>query len=168
MAAGLLEQSLNVEVFLPEVFQQKQEQRKLMPLFPGYLFVRLDLAHPDSYRINQTPGVIRLVGFGRQALPVPEAVIDALRQRVEQVNAQGGIAAHSFKVGDRVRLTDGPLEGLEALFQGPLTPSQRVDVLLEFMGRLQTVKVEIDHLEAVRPHPPRRTRGKGRRIHCHQ
>lgn len=164
MVAALLEQSPATEVFLPEVFRQRKDERKLTPLFPSYLFVRLNVNDPEMARINRTPGVVRLVGFGDRAQTVPDSVIDALRTQIEKVNAGGGIATHAFQIGDRVRLTDGPLEGLDAVFQGPMEASRRVDVLLEFMGRLQEVKVEVSQLEAAAPRPPRRTRGKGRRI----
>jgi transcriptional antiterminator RfaH len=164
MVAGLLDQSAATEVFLPEAYQQIQNKRKLMPLFPNYLFVRLNVNESETAHINRTPGVVRLISFGDSAQPLPDSVISALRTQLERVNADGGIAAHAFHVGDRVRLTDGALEGLEALFQGPMEPSRRVDVLLEFMGRLQEVRVDVSQLEAVRPRRPRRTRGRGRRI----
>ena len=164
MVASLLEQSPTAEVFLPEVFRQGRDKRKLVPLFPNYLFVRLNVHDPDMVRINRTPGVVRLVSFSDRPVPVPDSFIDALRIQVERLNTDGGIATHPFHIGDTVRLTDGPLEGMEALFQGPMDPSQRVAVLLEFMGRLQEVKVDVSQLEAAPPRPPRRTRGKGRRI----
>lgn len=91
----------------------------------------------------RTPGVVRLISFGDRAQPVPDSFISTLRTQLERVNADRGIAAHAFHVGARVRLTDGPLEGLEALFRGTMEPSRRADVLLEFMGRLQEVKVDI-------------------------
>lgn len=164
MVASLLEQLPETEVFLPEVFRQSDDERKLTPLFPGYLFVRLDANDSAMGHIKHTPGVIRLVGFGDKPQSVPDSIIEALRTQVEQVNARGGIAQHPFHVGDKVRLTAGPLEGLEAVFQGPMEASRRVDVLLTFMGRLQEVQVDVSQLEAVPQRPPRRTRGKGRRI----
>ncbi len=164
MVADLLAQSSVIEVLLPEVFRQGKDKRELAPLFPSYLFVRLNGNDPEMARINRTPGVVRLVGFDNNAQSVPDSVISALRSQVERVNADGGIPAHNFHIGDTVRLTDGPLEGMEAIFQGPMEPSERVAVLLEFMGRLQEVKVDASQLEAAPERPPRRTRGKRRRI----
>ena len=86
------------------------------------------------------------------------------------VDEQGGLPAHPFKPGDAVRLTRGPLEGMEAIFVGPTTPAERVEILLRFLGRQQLTRVAPDELEAVanpvgiEERPPRRTRGRNRPI----
>ncbi len=167
LAASLLEQSLGLEVYLPEVMRERRGVRKPTPFFPGYLFVRSRLAALEVTRINRTPGVIRLLTWKEAPQTIPAAVIETLRARVDAINGQGGLPSHPYRTGDRVLLIDGPLEGLEAVFQGPMTPSQRVTVLLTFLGQLQEVEVEVEHLEPAPPpppRPPRRTRGKGRRI----
>jgi transcription antitermination factor NusG len=95
-------------------------------------------------------------------------VIEALRQQVDLLNAQGGLPEHSFRPGDPVLLTRGPLEGVAALFVGPTTPSERVRVLVQFLGSLREVDVDVETLELPGQHAEfkreRRTRGKGRRI----
>ncbi len=76
-----------------------------------------------------------------------------------------------------MRLTGGPLCGLEAVFVGPLAPAERVRILLEFMGRLNEVEVEAHLLEPAgnsplvadlvpvpAPKRERRTRGKERGV----
>ncbi len=110
--------------------------------------------------IHRTPGVIRLVAFDARPTQAPVSVVAALRQEVNAINDRGGLTTHSFYEGQRVRITTGPLQGLEAVFVGPMQPSRRVSVLLDFLGRLQKVQVEVTELEAVRQHPPRRTRGR--------
>jgi hypothetical protein len=58
---------------------------------------------------------------------------------------------------------------LEAVFLGPMTPSQRVRVLLDFLGTQREAEVALDSIERVAPPPQRgrRTRGKGRQIRSH-
>jgi len=155
--------------FLPEVLQQRAQRTQPLPLFPGYLFVQLDLQSSAAGRLIHTPGVIRLVGSDRQPTAVAASIVETLQDRVAQVNAQGGLAPHSFQVGDDLIFTAGPLQGLEAVFIGPLTPSQRVQVLLHFLGQQQEVEVDVRLVERnsnprqqQSPHPPRRSRGKGR------
>lgn len=66
-----------------------------------------------------------------------------------------------------MRVTQGPLQGLEAIFQGPMKPTQRVQVLLEFLGQQQKVNVDVEDLErsaAPSVKRERRIRGKRRRI----
>ncbi len=166
LAAGLLEQRLAAVVLLPQVRQRTRGQMRTAPLFPGYLFVQLDLEQTEASAVNNTPGVIRLVAFGGVPKPVPARVIAALQARLAEIDSQGGLPQHPFREGDRVRLTGGPLAGLEAVFVGPMRPAERVRVLLEFLGQEQEALVPVDDLEpAGGPvKRPRRTRGKGRPI----
>ena len=166
LAASMLEQRLAAVVLLPQVRQRTRGQMRPAPLFPGYLFVELDLEQSEASAVNNTPGVIRLVAFGGVPKPVPGRVIGALQARLAEIEAQGGLPQHPFKEGDRVRLTGGPLAGLEAVFVGPMRPAERVRVLLEFLGQEQEALVPLEDLEpAGGPvKRPRRTRGKGRVI----
>ena len=171
MVASLLGDRPDMTVFLPEVLQPGGRGAPLTPLFPGYLFVQVDLAHSALSTLNHTPGAVGLVGSQGQPTAVANAVVQGLQERVTQVNAQGGLAVHNFRPGDAVTFTAGPLQGLDAVFNGPLEPTQRVQVLLHFLGQAQEMTVDARLLEKVnRPPPapaeprPRRTRGKGRRI----
>ncbi|NJN99132.1 MAG: hypothetical protein HC875_36085 [Anaerolineales bacterium] len=78
---------------------------------------------------------------------------------------------HSFKPGDTVRIKSGPFEDMLAQFDSPTTPAERVQVLLELLGRFCRVKVNVADLEKADPQPepiiakrPRRSRGRGRPI----
>ena len=64
--------------------------------------------------------------------------------------------------GQTVRILAGPLQGMDAVFVGPLTPAARVQVLLQFLGRQQQVEVDADAVEPAAPiKRPRRTRDAG-------
>lgn len=168
LAAGLLEQRLAAAVLLPQARQRSRGQMRSAPLFPGYLFVELDLEQTEASAVNNTPGVIRLVAFGGLPKPVPAKAMAALQARLAEIDSQGGLPQHPFKEGDRVRLTGGPLAGLEAVFVGPMRPAERVRVLLEFLGQEQEALVPVEDLETaggpVQVKRPRRTRGQGRPI----
>ena len=171
LAATALETSLDLDVFLPEVEKRIHGQKRKTPLFPGYCFVSPGTSVLPVRPINGQIGVLRLVAFDGEARCLSDDVIQALRRRVDTLNGQGGLPRHSFRSGDAVRLTGGPLAGLEAVFQQDLSQAERVQVLLTFLGREQTATVDVGHLEksshpvpAPIPHPPRRTRGRGRRI----
>lgn len=174
-AAAALQTIEGVRVFLPEVRRSHQGRIQRSPFFPRYLFIRADLQTVSTGKINATPGVARLVVSEGAPIAVEPEVITALVERLEQINAQGGVVTHGFKPGDPVRLRSGPLRGLDAVFQGPMTPSLRVRVLLEFLGREQEVEVGVEALEpgsprvaedagAARGELRRTTRGRGRPI----
>lgn len=166
MVSGLLEEQLGLTVYLPEVVEMRRNKKRRAPFFPSYLFVQASLAEVPTQAINSLPGVLKLVSFGGIPKALPAREIEALRQHLNDLNAQGGLPTHSFRPGDEIRLKDGPLEGLEAVFLGPMTPSQRVRVLLDFLGTQREAEVALDSIERVTPAPQRgrRTRGKGRQI----
>lgn len=167
-AAMALREQRGLPVYLPEVACGCYGQVEYTPLFPGYLFVKADLALVPPSHINATPGVARMVTFDEDPQPVPVATISALHEQVQRLNAHGGLPEQVFQPGDPVQINSGPLCGLEAVFVGPTTPSERVQILLTFMGRLSELQVGRDTLTAISPAPahkrPRRTRGRGRKI----
>ncbi len=168
LAASMLAERLSLTIFLPEVRRRSRGRLRRAPFFPGYLFAEIDLEHSEVSSVNNTPGVVRLVAFGGMPKPVPGPVIAALQARLAEIDAQGGLPQHPFHTGDRVRLTAGPLAGLEAVFVGPMRPAERVRVLLQFLGQEQEALAPVEDLEPAGGQAmakrPRRTRGKGRVI----
>lgn len=165
--ARILEQQLDLMVYLPIVKGYFRGRIQYAPLFPCYLFVYVACQSVSLSQINSMPGVLQLVTFGHVAQTVPDALIEELRERIAIFNQHGGLLNHSFRIGDAVRLKNGPFKGLEAIFQGPMQPSERVQILLELFGRAQEVQVFADILEPAEPthsRRGRRTRGRGRAI----
>jgi transcription antitermination factor NusG len=169
-AARALQHTLNLRVYFPEIRRQHRhtKQEESYPLFPCYLFVQTDLRNVRRDYITRMPGVVQLVGFHGTPMAVPSGVIEELLEQVNTINERGGTMEHGFQAGDLVRLKRGPMRGLEGIFEGPMEPSERVRILIEFMGHLNRVEVGADMLEHTSPQPSahrqRRTRGKGRRI----
>jgi transcriptional antiterminator RfaH len=152
-----------VESYLPKLPPQ-QRNGKLAPaaaLFPGYLFCRCDLDAVPLSVLRVVPGVRRLVEFGDVPAVVPDDAVALVRERLAVISRGGGLPSHPFHPGDAVQIRSGPLRGLYAIFDGPMRPSERVQVLVELLGRVNTVSVPSQDLELV-GHPPRRTRGHGR------
>jgi len=107
-----------------------------LPLFPGYLFVKIPLA--DRLRVLQTPSVATLVGAGTRPIAVPEQEIEILRAQLSRVAA---IPHPYMSIGDRVRVVSGPLQGLE----GFLIQKKNEDRFILSMDLImQSMSVEID------------------------
>ncbi len=168
LAAAVLQASLDLPTYVPEVLQTRRGQRRPAPLFPGYFFVQSASVGLPTSAINRSPGVLRVVAFGATPQALAPAVVSALRAAVEQMNAGRGLPQHKFQAGDIVQLRAGPLAGMEAVFIGPLTPAARVQVLLDFLGSQRTLSVAPEELEKVAVQQAvqtRRSRGAGRPIH---
>jgi transcriptional antiterminator RfaH len=170
LVASLLETQVPVTVFLPEVRQPWQGRMALRPLFPRYLFVQADLTQVAASAIAATPGVTRLVAWNGHPTPVADMTIGALRQECERLNAAGGLLPTTLRPGDRVRLRQGPLAGLEGVFVQALAPGDRAAILLRFLNQERSVTVDLAGVEAIAAsaaHPPRQrsSRGRGRVIH---
>ena len=115
-----------------------------LPLFPGYLFCRFDVSD-RLMPILTTPGVIAIVGAGKTPVPVDDEEIEAIRAIL-----RSGLAAQPWpflRVGSKVYIEGGPLEGLE----GIITNTDKVYRLIVSVNLLQrSVAVEIDR-EWARP-----------------
>jgi transcriptional antiterminator RfaH len=164
---ALLAHEMNI--FLPVVtVRHPGKPPRVQPLFPRYLFVRLDLALGIPEPLRWTAGVSHLVSFGERPARMPDEALDLIREHVADLEGSGGPPTHDFQVGQRVHIRSGPLQGLYAIFQGPLKPSERVTLLVDFLSRANRVQVPVEEVEALSPNrtarPPRRTRGHGRKI----
>jgi transcription elongation factor/antiterminator RfaH len=161
-----------IHTFLPEIASPNPRQKhRKRPFFPCYLFAEVDFEQVGPSSVQWTPGLRRVVAFGGRPVPVPDEVINLIRRKLEALNAAGGWPVGTFQPGETVRITDGPLEGMLAIFDGPSTPSERVWVLLDFLGHASRARICLTDLEKVPRKSqaptsgrPRRTRGRGRRI----
>lgn len=131
------------QAFLPLMSTQKRRAGRwrsaVEPLFPGYVFVCLDLSRDNAAPIRSTRGAIGLVCFGGAPRPVPAALMDALID----VQASGADPVEFSKVfdkGDKVCLVDGPFTGLNAIVDAS-SGFERVAVLIEMLGRSNRVTV---------------------------
>ena len=112
-------------------------------LFPGYLFVQLD-SQGNWSSLRSTRGVSRLVGFNGDPLPVPEPLIEQLRQRSGQGIAKAVVPV--LQAGEKVRITDGPFAELEAIFHS-MDGLQRAVLLLNLLNRQQLIHLPLGSIE---------------------
>lgn len=113
-------------------------------LFPGYLFIHVDIAGRNCAPIRSTRGVLGFVRFGLDPVPVPAAVIETLRLTAQDYTAQ---LPSVFTPGDAVSIVAGSFSGLKAIFQAQ-NGEDRVVLLLDLLGR--TTRVTL-HRDAVVP-----------------
>lgn len=135
-----------LDTYFPLVTSRRLRRvsRKPEPLFPGYLFVSLDATSSEWIEARSAPGIVYFLGAGDAPTAVPETLIAEIRRRV----AQQEVLAHepAFHPGDRVVITEGPFQGLEAVFDGTLSPSGRSRVLVSIVSRLVPVHLDVDQI----------------------
>lgn len=144
--AGLYKKS--IEVFLPKVtVRSKRRDRKAMirvPLFPGYLFVKTDLAPESHLEILKTAGAVRLIGSKQGPVPVPEETMDSLKIMVAADHPV--TTGYSMKKGDKVLVIDGPFAGVTGTFVR-YGGKGRVVVNIEALGQYAGIEVNEEDIE---------------------
>ena len=116
--------------------------RLALPLFPGYVFLRLALR--EKLRVLEIPSLVHLVGFNGQPAALSDEEIEALRQGLtEQLNVQ----PHPYlTVGRRVRVVSGPLTSLEGII---LRKKNQLRFVISLNLIMRSVSVELDDADIV-------------------
>ena len=132
------------ETYLPLYRKRRSHARKvdyrLVPFFPGYLFVDASFELQSIRAVNYAPGVIGVVSFGSRPAVVADHVIDEIRCREGEDGCIQPQHVHKLVSGQRVRIEQGVLSNHVGLFQCD-TDEQRVVVLLSILGRDVRAKV---------------------------
>lgn len=146
-AARILE-CKGFETFLPLYRARHRWQDRIkeisVPLFPGYLFV---MGRNDEWlSILTTPGVCRIVSCGDGPAAVPFSEIEAVRRVIESTLR---VEPHPFlKSGDRVRVTCGPIAGVEGILLRKKNITRLV-VSVEMLGKSAAVEVDVTSIERI-------------------
>jgi transcriptional antiterminator RfaH len=136
------------ECFLPMAvnpYQRRSKNHKpvIEPLFPRYLFLRAIASTQNLAPVRSTLGVVSMVRFGTELAVVPEPVIDNIKNRLESGTGLIRIEPVPVKAGDKVRVFDGPLEGINGIV-AERNSKNRALILMELLGR--PTRVEVDAL----------------------
>ena len=137
------------ETFLPleDVTQQRRGKFVTVerPLFPGYIFVALDISSGLWRTVNSTYGITRLVSFGQEPAVVPQDIVSQLILRCDPAGKL--LPAPRLKPGDMVTLATGPLANFVAQIE-TINSEQRAWVLIEIMGGPTRMEVGTEQLRA--------------------
>jgi len=135
-------QGQGVATFLPTMRRKarRRDRPDRVVYFPNYLFARLDFDQMPHSSVAWMPGVRRIIGAGEQPLIVADEVVDLVRRRLAE---KEGVGYSEFQVGDTVRIVAGPLRDLDAVFDRPASAAERVRILLDVMGRMTPVEVDV-------------------------
>jgi transcription termination/antitermination protein NusG len=140
--------------FLPEVqtWSKRLGSMHLIrtPMFPGYLFVRDTMDRQRYLTALQVRGIVRILEQGWDKLtPIPDCEIDAI-QHLARADVPVLPCAH-LRHGDRVRVREGSLMGLEGFFVQDKPTKGRLVVSVTMLGRSVAVDVECTSIERCGP-----------------
>jgi transcriptional antiterminator RfaH len=147
IAAAHLVREGGIEVYLPRIRFQRTTRRGpswcTEALFPNYLFAKFDWKN-DLRRVTYSHGVSTVVHFGDRWPFVPEEVILDLQaalgpESLHIVNAE-------YEPGDQIEIVAGSFQGMRALVSRYYPSAQRVEVLLDFLGRQTAVQIPTDQI----------------------
>lgn len=138
-----------LESFLPvykSVRRWKDRRKELeLPLFPGYVFVRIALK--DRLEVLRLPGVVQFVAFQGKPAALPEHDIEALRCGLQ---TGAPIQPHPYlKAGRRVRVRSGAMQGVEGVLVRK-KDSLRVVMTIDLIMRSVALEVDAADLEVLR------------------
>lgn len=139
----------SVEHFLPlyeAVHRWKDRRARVqLPLFPGYLFVRIPLA--QRMQVLEVPSVVRMVGFQGVPAALPDEEILSLRSGLA---GNLRVEPHPYlKIGRRVRVIRGPLAGREGILVRK-KDRLRLVISIDLIMRSMAVEVDAADVEALR------------------
>lgn len=131
----------DIETYLPTYVSIRRwtDREKAIdtPMFPGYVFCRLDPSR--RLKVLTIPGVVHFVGIGDTPVPIDDEEIAMLRTA-----AQSGLPAEPWpfpEIGTRIQLVDGPLAGVEGIFIGD-SRKQRLVVSITLLKRSVAIEIE--------------------------
>ncbi len=150
VAAGHLRELEGIEVFCPRLRYRKATRRGKIwwvePMFPGYVLAKFNMAEMER-AVTYSHGVRGLVKFGSEIPAVPasfvEAIRDEIRNRKDADQDELITLSPTLELGDEVEVAHGPFQGMQGTVITMPSSTERVKILLEFLGQPQTVDLDL-------------------------
>lgn len=141
---GMQDRIFDVIVPTEEEVEIKDGKRRVVErrVFPGYILVQMLLDEDSWYVVRNTPGVTGFVGMGNDPTPLRKEEVDQIMQRME---AEAPVVKANFRVGEKVRIIDGPFNDIIGTVGEIDMERAKVRVMVSFFGR--ETPVELDFLQ---------------------
>jgi transcriptional antiterminator NusG len=141
---GMKDKIFDVVVPTEEEIEVKEGQRRTVErrVFPGYILVQMILTEESWYVVRNTPGVTGFVGMGNTPTPLQPQEVAQIMRRME---AEAPKIKVNFKVGQKVRIVDGPFNDFIGTVGEIDAERAKVRVMVSFFGR--ETPVELDFLQ---------------------
>ncbi len=132
----------NFEFFQPTFETMSRRQNKFKAIiklvFPGYIFIAINLEEKKWHKINNTRGISSIINFGNQIPLIRSELIEELKHRFSIVNVSK--PAYMFTVGMNAEITNGPFAQLIGEID-EIDADQRIWILLDMLGTQARVSI---------------------------
>jgi len=141
---GMKDKIFDVVIPTQEEIEVKDGKRRVVErhVFPGYVLVNMMLSEESWYVVRNTPGVTGFVGMGNSPTALRPEEVSQILKRME---AEAPHIKVTFKVGERVRIVDGPFNDFRGTVAEIDMERTKVRVMVNFFGR--ETPVELDFLQ---------------------
>jgi transcriptional antiterminator NusG len=141
---GMQDRIFDVVVPTEEEIEVRDGKRRTIErrVFPGYILVQMVMDEDSWYVVRNTPGVTGFVGMGNEPTPLRPEEVSQIMRRMESEAPKIKIA---FKVGQKVRIIDGPFNDFVGVVGDVDMEKHKVRVMVSFFGR--ETPVELDFLQ---------------------
>jgi len=121
-------------------------ERRVSPFFPGYAFLRFEF--PAQFQmVKYTRGVKRVVGNDDGPTPIPDEIVQGIRDRERDGLVVFEKYGQEPVVGDEIEVVEGPLKGLKGIFRKEVGDSERVMILLNYVSYQGMLLIEKSKLK---------------------
>ena len=120
---------------------------KTKNMYPGYIFIEMIMTDEAWYVVRNTPGVTGFIGSsgkGTKPFPVSEEQIESVLKRVGLAE---NVSVSEYKVGDTIRVINGPLNGEIAMIEELDEEKGLITFKKVFFGREQDIQVSVNEIE---------------------
>jgi len=140
-----------IESFLPtcetvKVWKNRQRVTVILPLFQTYLFVRIN--YQERVKVLKSPGVLKILGNGREPLPLPDADVEFLRSIFNKRKIE---PYRELVVGEKVRIKSGMMQGIQGVLVRK-NNSLRFILTVELINQHAAVEVHAEDIEPILEH----------------
>ena len=136
------------QVIVPteEEIELRDGQRRIVErrVFPGYILVEMVMDEDSWYVVRNTPGVTGFVGMGNKPTPLEPEEVERIMKRIEEEEPK---IRSDFRVGQRVRITEGPFSDFHGVIEEVYTEKGKARVRVSFFNRETPVEVDLLQLE---------------------
>ncbi len=141
---GMRDKIYDVIVPTEEEIEVKDGKRRTVEkkVFPGYILVEMEMDEDSWFVVRNTPGVTGFVGMGDDPTPLRA---EEVKQIMDRMSAESPKVKVTFKVGQKVRIVDGPFNDFYGTVSAIDPDRSKVRVMVSFFGR--ATPVELDFLE---------------------